>query len=655
MKRALKYIVVSIVALGLFIVLPAFISPPATERPSILIKQDYLEELTSFHQAIKESASKVSELSQAKNQEELRKSFLELRTAFKKVEPIMGHLTDEFYWLQVNGAPLPKLDPQAENEVATKEPVGIQILDELIFSEEIAENETDIQDLFKKLDIEVGIYYKFQRYRMKVTDRRVFEACRSQMIRIMSLGISGFDTPLSGNALPDALVSFSKVNQYMQIYLEAVEKLNLNLATELNGKLLGGIEYLKANQDFDSFDRMHFIRTYLDPLYGLMLDAQLTLRIETRYEVSQHILPVNYMNKRLFSTDLFHPEYYSSYYSGIPNKEREELGELLFFDPALSKSGERSCASCHKPEMAFTDGEKKSIATDFKGTVKRNSPTLINSVYADRYFHDLATQKLDKQMDHVVISAKEFQTSYVGIVKRLDKSEEYRELFAKAFPDYPANNKLNRSSLNAALAAYVRSLSSFNSPFDQYMRGESEEIDPAVKRGFNIFMGKAACGTCHFAPVFNGTVPPDFKESESEVLGVPAEPIWENAVVDPDLGRIKNGRALEEGAHIFKYAFKTPTVRNIELTAPYMHNGVYKTLEEVMKFYNIGGGSGMGIDLPNQTLPFDNLNLTEAEIADVIAFMNSLTDAKRFNSQPKSLPEFPEEMGLNDRKIGGDY
>jgi len=160
-----------------------------------------------------------------------------------------------------------------------------------------------------------------------------------------------------------------------------------------------------------------------------------------------------------------------------------------------------------------------------------------------------------------------------------------------------------------------------NSRFDQYMRGDTLKLTRREKNGFNLFMGKAKCATCHHLPLFNGLLPPDFSETESEVLGVPQSNDRHNAKLDPD-----EGRFLFTNSSIHKYSFKTPTLRNIGLTAPYMHNGVYTTLEEVMEFYNKGGGRGLGIAPSSQTLPFDKLNLSKKEIFNIISFMLSLTD-----------------------------
>jgi cytochrome c peroxidase len=192
------------------------------------------------------------------------------------------------------------------------------------------------------------------------------------------------------------------------------------------------------------------------------------------------------------------------------------------------------------------------------------------------------------------------------------------QLFTSNFSD---KNSLSGSNLKKAIALYIRSLSSLNSPLDQYMLGMKKEIDASVYNGFNLFMGKGKCGTCHFAPLFNGLVPPRYVKMESEVIGVPSNTDTLHPQLDPDQGRFG---ILP--VKVVRNAFKTTTVRNISLTAPYMHNGVYSTLEEVIDFYNRGGGAGLGIAPEHQTLPFDKLNLSAREKKDIIAFLHSLTD-----------------------------
>ncbi|MEL7161233.1 MAG: cytochrome c peroxidase, partial [Bacteroidota bacterium] len=296
------------------------------------------------------------------------------------------------------------------------------------------------------------------------------------------------------------------------------------------------------------------------------------------------------------------------------NAALRKLGKTLFYDKQLSASGTLSCASCHRPDLAFTDGITKSVL--------RNAPTLLNAVYADRFFYDLRAFTLEQQAEHVIFDGAEFGTAYATIVGKINAGAAYRNLVKAAF----GKRVIDREGFSAALASYVLSLRSFNSPFDRYARGESEEFDPSAYRGFNLFMGKAACGTCHFAPTFSGLVPPDYVENETEILGVLTSPHRLRKELDADRGRAGGG-IHHEAVWIYERSFKTPTVRNAALTAPYFHHGAYATLELVVDFYNRGGGAGLGLDVPNQTLAPDPLDLTDEEQADLVAFMRSLTDA----------------------------
>jgi cytochrome c peroxidase len=203
-------------------------------------------------------------------------------------------------------------------------------------------------------------------------------------------------------------------------------------------------------------------------------------------------------------------------------------------------------------------------------------------------------------------------------------------LFKNAFAD--AEELVSEDHFTNAIASYLRSLVSLNSRFDQFMNGTGANLNEEEKKGFNLFTGKAKCATCHFMPLFNGVAPPYFSEAESEVLGVPATADTVHPVLDADEGKY--------GLYpisIFRFAFKTPTLRNIALTAPYMHNGVYKTLEEVIDFYDRGGGTGLGIAPINQTLPASRLQLTPVEKKQLVAFLQTLTDTVRMRADAGAL------------------
>jgi cytochrome c peroxidase len=168
-----------------------------------------------------------------------------------------------------------------------------------------------------------------------------------------------------------------------------------------------------------------------------------------------------------------------------------------------------------------------------------------------------------------------------------------------------------------AIGSYVRSLTRLNSRFDEFMRGNKSAMDTEEIHGFNLFMGKGKCATCHFMPLFNGNFPPGYTTLEMEVIGVPSAAGKKE--IDPDLGRYG---IVQLG--FLKHAFKTPTLRNAARTSPYMHNGVFASLDQVVDFYDQGGGKGLGLKMDNQTLPFDKLDLDGQEKKDIIAFMKTL-------------------------------
>ncbi len=195
----------------------------------------------------------------------------------------------------------------------------------------------------------------------------------------------------------------------------------------------------------------------------------------------------------------------------------------------------------------------------------------------------------------------------------------YRRDFALAF-HADTGGAISPLRLRQALAAYVRSLVALNSRFDRAVRGDTGLLTQQERRGFTLFMGKAACGSCHFAPLFSGNTPPLFHSNDVEVIGTPATPS-EMAKLDSD-----SGRAKIDHLSLHLRAFKTPSLRNVTLTAPYMHHGKFATLNEVLRFYDGGGGLGAGARIANQTLGGDALHLTGEERDAIIAFLGTLTD-----------------------------
>jgi cytochrome c peroxidase len=351
--------------------------------------------------------------------------------------------------------------------------------------------------------------------------------------------------------------------------------------------------------------------------YGNRITTGITdLALQLKVPVIKYNRLLRQGARTLFDTDAFDLNAYAPGPEFFLSDQKIALGKRLFSDPMISGTGTRSCASCHQPGKAFTDGLKKNTVIGGHAPLKRNTPTLLNAALQPSLFYDLRVNTLEDQVHEVVQDKQEMDGSITAVAHRLWQNKDYRRLFEKAFPE-KGRTGIDTFEVMNAIASYVRSLSRLNSRFDAYMRGDKTALDTEEVRGFNLFMGKAKCGTCHYMPLFNGTLPPKYFASDAEVIGVPASPA--DTAIDPDPGWFNI-----IGIASFKHAFKIPTVRNAARTAPYMHNGVFATLEDVMDFYNDGGGAGHGLRVANQTLSSDSLHLTQTEIKEVIAFIKSL-------------------------------
>jgi cytochrome c peroxidase len=543
----------------------------------------------------------------------LRAALLQTRMAYKKTECLLAYFYPEYIEEHINGAPLPRIE-RGDSRAMVKTPEGLQVLDQLIAAEQAVDEKVQIASLAQQLKAHTSsLLAGFAHQR--ITDTDWFNALRMQLVRIFTLGVTGFDSPGSLNALPEAASSLTAMQQYTRSFLSELNK--EQEARPVNALFQQAIEYVQQPVPFNGFDRLNFLTKYVNPLYKQLLQWQTSL---------QQLSPVansgwNNASSNIFGDDFLDPYFYTEITKRDDSKALRSLGKKLFYDPVLSSNNQVSCASCHNPALAFTDGEPKSPGNVKGRTVQRNAPSLLNAVYADRYFYDLRAFSLEQQAEHVIFNHLEFNTDYNDILQKLNNSAAYKPLFRECFHQAV----ICRDDFLKALASYVLSLRSFNSSFDRYVRGESTAIEQPVKDGFNLFMGKAQCGTCHFAPLFSGLTPPFFAENESEVLGVPENADALIKKVDADNGRADN-QLYSEMASIYERSFKTSSIRNAALTAPYFHNGVYKTLDQVIEFYNNGGGVGHGLTINNQTLSADSLHLTVQEKNALITFITSLSD-----------------------------
>jgi cytochrome c peroxidase len=301
------------------------------------------------------------------------------------------------------------------------------------------------------------------------------------------------------------------------------------------------------------------------------------------------------------------------------------------------------------PDKAFTDGLPVSRSFLKESMLERNAPGLLNAVLQKKLFHDGRSFSFENQASEVLNNPDEMHADFSKVAIKLNQSTQYKDLFRSAFHDTPDSVITGRSIL-MAIAEYERSLIALNSRFDRTIRGHANLMSDDEKTGFNLFVGKADCASCHFIPLFNGTVPPEYVESEMEVLGVPGNADLDHPVKDKD-----PGRAAIIPMPMYNGSFKTPTLRNVELSGPYMHNGIFQTLEEVIEFYDRGGGLGIGLDVPNQTLIPDSLRLTDKEKTQLVKFLKSLTDTVNTTFSTINLPFFENDPQLNLRIPGGEY
>jgi cytochrome c peroxidase len=536
-------------------------------------------------------------------------AFTDARLAYKRIEFLTTYYEPSTA-RAMNGPALPDVEDE-EGPEAVVAPEGFQVIEELLFpAPDSAGREQLLHEARNLLSYVTRLYTTASRQR--ISDDRVFDAAKLEIARIVSLGITGFDSPIALLSLSESEAALAGVQAALARYQSTLGPRHWST---LDSAFTHAVRLLEIATSFDEFDRLHFIASAANPLAKALATARSQLAIGE--PVERRAFRVATVS--LFDTAAFDASAFAAPQTLAATSEQVELGRALFFDPQLSGNGEVACASCHDPERAFTDGRARSASRSGTAAL-RNSPTMLNAGLQVGSFYDLRTTYLEDQVTDVVGNAEEMHGSVDAAATVLSSDTVYVRHFAAAFPG-AATLRVGGAQIRSAVAAYVRSLVTLNSRVDRAFRGDTAAITSEERRGLNLFMGKAKCATCHFAPLFNGTVPPMYQESEVEVIGVPSTPRIRNARIDPDSGRF---RVTRSAPHL--HAFKTPSVRNAALTAPYMHNGVYRTLDEVVDFYNRGGGAGIGIELPNQTLPPDSLGLSKSEQRAIVRFMQALTD-----------------------------
>ena len=289
-----------------------------------------------------------------------------------------------------------------------------------------------------------------------------------------------------------------------------------------------------------------------------------------------------------------------------PTAEKISLGKQLFFDGRLSADNKVSCASCHDPAKGYSNGDQ--FATGVEGQKGgRNSPTIINSAYAKLQFWDGRAQSLEDQAMGPVQNPLEMKMTAEAVVAKLNAIEGYKKQFQQVF-----GSDVTSDGLAKAIAAYERTVLSGDAPYDKFKAGDKAALSEAAARGMKLFFGKANCSACHAGA--------SFTDNSFHNIGVPGT----------DEGRTAINKSAGD-----KGAFKTPTLREIARTAPYMHDGSLKTLEEVVAHYNKGGTPHPQLD--EELFP---LKLTDAQVADLVAFLKEGLASASYPAH--TAPELPK-------------
>lgn len=399
--------------------------------------------------------------------------------------------------------------------------------------------------------------------------------------------------------------------------------------------------------DINHFDHYRLLRDFANPLFAMNQKMIQQYRV---WSVNFNDYTLSNEVASIFDKGLYEGQNIKGIYLPVDDSsslaEIERIGKLLFYDPILSGNIKRSCASCHKTDEFFADHSyPTSLQFDPRYRLARNTPGLVNSIYNQLIMLDGKHYSLLNQAKNVVSNPQEMGDSFDQIIHNVMSCPDYAKAFKKFVKLTPNSPKLKIDHIVSTVILYYSKFSKYYGAFDRSINNH-QMLDPEAIKGYNVFMGKAQCGTCHFPPQFNGVKPP-YISSEFEVLGVPADSNYHS--LSPD-----SGRALINPAYETMHAFRTPTVRNAFRTGPYMHNGVFSTIDQVIEFYDHGGGVGHKLKVENQTLPPDSLHLTTDEKNQLKAFMKSLDEDVIFESLPDALPRSKNNT-LQNRVIGGEY
>ena len=474
-----------------------------------------------------------------------------------------------------------------------------------------------------------------------------FLANRLFILNLSSIYTTGFECPNKDNIIPELESMLASVYDIYTQYNESYA--SYPVTREYLSLYSRAVSFVKLqNHDPEKFDHFVFIRDYVNPLFAMNQKM-----IRDYHVISNNFNDFSLDNNcnSIFNKSLYKGQNAKGVFIAVEDEamlaDIKKIGKLLFYDPILSGNNKRSCVSCHKPTEYFTDtAVATTLQFDGQQSLPRNTPTLVNVLYQHLIMLDGQHISLMNQAKAVIGNPIEMcGGGEKEVLKKIRSCSEYENAFKRFVKLTPNSPKISIDHIVSALILYYSDFSNYYAPFDDAMN-DRKNLNAACEKGFNIFMSKAQCGTCHFVPQFTGVRPP-YISTEFEVVGVPFDTTFKK--LSPDSGRAKVNPSPQT-----MNAFRTGSLRNIEHTKPYMHNGIFNTLDEVIDFYDAGGGSGKGLAVSNQTLSADSLKLTKNEKAQLKAFIGSLNENIKFDSPPEALPA-SKDKNLQSRKVGGEY
>ena len=592
------------------------------------------------------TAIKSADLSVEGNKEKIRQQINASRLKMKSLDFWFRYLEPNVY-RKING-PLPV---EWENEVFEKfeppyrrEGAGLSLAGEYL-----DENTIDKDSLISLIESSVIALNTFRAdsiTKQLNSYHHFFLANRLFLLNLAAIYTTGFECPDTNNIIPELKSMVKNVKEVYNTYDETFS------STPLSNEYLAlydqTITYVSHQpENFTLFDHFNFIKDYVNPLF----------RMNQQFIRSYSVVTKNYNDftlnndcNSIFDKSLYAPQNSKGIYSLMEDEEllREikQTGKRLFYDPILSANNLRSCASCHKPTEYFTDTtQATAFQFDHQQHLPRNTPSLINVTFNHLIMLDGKHISLQDQAKDVMHSSAEMNNEEEELVKKVMSCREYKDAFKKFLRYTPEEKEVTISHIVSAITFYYADFSNYPAPFDDAVN-DKQVISAEAKKGFNLFMSKAQCGTCHFLPIFNGVKPP-YIGSEFEVIGVPEDSGYHKLSAD-------KGRYAINPANETMNAFRTGTIRNAAFTKPYMHNGVFQTLDQVIDLYDAGGGTGKKLVVRNQTLSADSLKLSKTEKSELIAFIQSLNENIIFEKAPAALPASSNKE-LNKRRVGGEY